>query len=164
MKEYNNFLFFGNWRLMLDAFDEPTAKDILWEIMRYGTEGEIQTDNPIISGIINGTIAENINHSQQKYNKAVNGGRPRKEIDIQRVMRMIEEGKTYQDIADIMGVSKNTIGERVREYRNQEQTKNQTKNHPLTQEVEVKEEEKEKGKEDVKTSNDLIDWENRMGF
>lgn len=161
MENYNNFLFFGKWRYMLDAFDEQTAKDILWEIMRYGTEGVIKTDNPIVAGIITGTIAENINHSQAKYNKAISGGRPRKDINIDEVMRLVKEGRTYQEIADVMSVSKNTIGERVREYRNQTETKNQ----PRTQEVEVKEEVDVKVKEEVKpTSPSLDNWVSGLGW
>ena len=48
--DYDSFVFYGNWRTMLDGFDKETAKDILWQIMLYGTAGEVDTSNPMING------------------------------------------------------------------------------------------------------------------
>jgi len=47
-------------------------------------------------------------------------GRPRKEVDMRKVMELRKKGVSYRDIAKIMGVSYSTLLRRVREYGKQE--------------------------------------------
>ena len=47
------------------------------------------------------------------------GGRPAKQIDMDQVFDLLNQGKTYQQIADVMGVSRNTIANRIQEHKKQ---------------------------------------------
>lgn len=123
MEEYKSFVFMASWRELLDSYEEDddieTAKEILWQIMKYGTAGYIDTDNKKIRGIIKGTIAPNIDKAQERYNKAANGGnkggRPRKEIDIEEVNNLIGQGMNIKQVAEYFGVSDDTIRRRMKE-------------------------------------------------
>lgn len=66
--EYDNFVFYGRWYELLKGFDESTAKEILWQIMLFGTSGEIATNNQMIRAIIKGAIECNITKAKDKYN------------------------------------------------------------------------------------------------
>ena len=120
MNEYSNFVFYGSWREMLSGFDEAIAKEILWQIMLFGTGGEIQTGNPMIQGIINGAIAPNIKSSQNKYCKSIvdgkKGGRPKIDLPIEEIKGLQESGQTIKAIAQFYNVSTDTIQRRLKEY------------------------------------------------
>ena len=113
--DYDNFIFYGSWRTLLEGFSEDIAKDILWSIMTLGTAGDIDTDNPMIEGIVLGAIAPNIKAAQNRYNAAVEngkkGGRPGKltEEDQEKIRQMRLDGKTAQVIATELGYGLNTI-------------------------------------------------------
>ena len=68
----------------------------------------------------------NIKSAKNRYAAATEngkkGGRPRKDIDIDRVLELESQEKTQAEIAEIMGVSKNTIANRLREHKNQKPT------------------------------------------
>ena len=55
--EYENFVFYGKWRTLIEGFDETTAKEILWQIMSFGTSDILSQINLITyrfpSNIIN---------------------------------------------------------------------------------------------------------------
>lgn len=66
-KEYDSFVFYGSWRELLEGFDNETAKEILWQVMLYGTDGELTTQNKMIEGIILGAVAPNIRRAMDRY-------------------------------------------------------------------------------------------------
>lgn len=65
----------------------------------------------------------NIKSAKDRYATAVKngseGGRPRKNIDIEQILELQRQGKTQAEIGEIIGVSKNTIANRLREHKNQ---------------------------------------------
>lgn len=144
MNEYSNFVFYGSWREMLSGFDETTAKEILWQIMLYGTGGEMQTDNPLIQGLINGAIAPNIKSSQNKYCKSIvdgkKGGRPKIDLPIEEIKGLQESGQTIKAIAQFYNVSTDTIQRRLKEYAAEPQnckTKTAKQQMPQNQDIDI---------------------------
>ena len=131
-KEYESFVFYGSWKELLKGFDRETAKELLWDIVNAGVGEPIESENIMIQSIIQGAIIPNIKSAKKRYENAITngkeGGRPRKEIDIDKVIELVNQGMTYQEIADIFGVSKNTIGNRVREHKNQKPKTETNKN------------------------------------
>ena len=118
--DYDSFVFYGNWRTMLDGFDKETAKDILWQIMLYGTAGEVYTSNPMINGIVMGCCAAGIDKAKDRYANAVDngkkGGRPT-EIDAEHVRELKESGLTNKEIATELGCSTRTVERANRQNR-----------------------------------------------
>lgn len=118
--DYDSFVFYGNWRTMLDGFDKETAKDILWQIMLYGTAGEVDTSNPMINGIVMGCCAAGIDKAKDRYANAVDngkkGGRPT-EIDAEHVRELKESGLTNKEIATELGCSTRTVERANRQNR-----------------------------------------------
>lgn len=145
MKEYEQFVFYGSWKTLLSGFDRETAKELLWNIVNVGVGEEIESDNPMIKAIIQGTIIPNIKSAKSRYATATEngnkGGRPRKEIDIEKALELESQGKTQAEIAEEFGVSKNTIGSRLREHKNQKPTQEPetktTKNHDKDKDIDI---------------------------
>ena len=126
MEEYENFVFYGSWKTLLSGFDKETAKEILWDIVNIGVGEEIESTNPMIKGVIQGAVMPNIKSAKSRYAAATEngkkGGRPRKDIDIEKAIELENQGKTQAEIAEEFGVSRNTIGSRLREHKNQKPT------------------------------------------
>lgn len=118
--DYDSFVFYGNWRTMLDGFDKETAKDILWQIMLYGTAGEVDTSNPMINGIVMGCCAAGIDKAKDRYANAVDngkkGGRPT-EVDVEHVQELKKSGLTNKEIATELGCSTRTVERANRQNR-----------------------------------------------
>lgn len=118
--DYDNFVFYGNWRTILEGFDKETAKDILWQIMLYGTAGEVDTSNPMINGIVMGCCAVGIDKAKDRYANAVDngkkGGRPT-EIDVEHVQELKKSGLTNKEIATELGCSTRTVERANRQNR-----------------------------------------------
>ena len=118
--DYDSFVFYGNWRTILEGFDKETAKDILWQIMLYGTAGEVDTSNPMINGIVMGCCAVGIDKAKDRYANAVDngkkGGRPT-EIDVEHVQKLKESGLTNKEIATELGCSTRTVERANRQNR-----------------------------------------------
>ena len=118
--DYDSFVFYGNWRTMLDGFDKETAKDILWQIMLYGTAGEVDTSNPMINGIVMGCCAAGIDKAKDRYANAVDngkkGGRPT-EIDAEHAREIKESGLNNKEIATELGCSTRTVERANRQNR-----------------------------------------------
>ena len=145
MEEYENFVFYGSWKTLLSGFDKETAKEILWDIVNIGVGEEIESDNPMIIAIIQGAVMPNIKSAKNRYAAATEngkkGGRPRKEINIEKALELESQGKTQAEIAEEFGVSKNTIGSRLREHKNQkpiQKPKTETnKNHDKDIDIDI---------------------------
>jgi len=91
--------------------------------MKVGLGEEMDTTDPLIEGVILGMVLPNIKCAKSRYAAAVEngkkGGRPAKQIDMDQVFDLLNQGKTYQQIADVMGVSRNTIANRIQEHKKQ---------------------------------------------
>ena len=142
MEEYLNFVFYGSWEKILSALPLETAKEMLWQIKEIGIGKELNTDDALIKGIIEGTILPNIKAAQRKYETAAEngskGGRPRLDIDMERVAALKAQGKSNEEIGRIVGASKTTIQTRWAEYQAEPKTKNQER-----KETETKKEKKD---------------------
>lgn len=120
LEEYDSFVFYGSWRELLNGFEEETAKEILWQVMLYGTDEKLTTQNKMIEGIILGAIAPNIRKAKDKYNKAVidgkKGGRNKIELPIEEIMKLRDNGTTLGEIARLYECSVDTVTRRIKEY------------------------------------------------
>lgn len=145
MKEYENFVFYGSWKTLLSGFDKDTAKEILWDIVNIGVGEEIESTNSMIIAIIQGAVMPNIKSAKNRYAAATEngkkGGRPRKDIDIEKAIELENQGKTQAEIAEEFGVSKNTIRSRLREHKDQkpiQKPKTETnKNHDKDIDIDI---------------------------
>ena len=129
----NSFVFYAtNLEVIetLEETDKELANDFMKAIIEYGIYGEYENTNPIIK-VLMVQAGFGIDKAKDRYATAVEngkkGGRPRKEIDIEKALELESQGKTQAEIAEELGVSKNTIGSRLREHKNQK-PKPKTKN------------------------------------
>lgn len=114
--EYDNFVFYGSWRQALegfrDDFGDDYAKEILWNIMTFGTDKDFETSKSSIIGLVTGMCAPNIQSAQERYQKAVDngklGGRPAT-IDKNKILELKLQGLTDKAIADELQCSVKTI-------------------------------------------------------
>ncbi len=155
-----SFVFYKDWADTIDMLDEEAGKDLLYKIYLIGVnrEEEIFVDNPFEKSFLNRVQAD-IDRAKVKYIHSVvngqKGGRPKLDLDIDQIMRLVNSGFTYEQIAKYMGVSRNTIGDRVREYRNQKlNTIPETKTNTYLKEEEEVEVEVNENIEDEEDVND----------
>ncbi len=157
-----SFVFYESWSKFIDKKDRETAKELVYQIYRIGTEKDFDTDNEEIIDIVEAFITENIKGAKRKYRNAVENGKKSKgapkvtspEQD-ELIWQLHQEGWTYEQIAEELNISKNTVGTRVRERREQEiKTKNKN------QEINPNEKADIKTFKDKDKSNSNLDTEN----
>lgn len=165
-QKYEPFLFYGSWRETLEGFAEGIspefAKEALWNLMLCATAGDIETDNKVIIGFINGCCMPNIDKVKERYRQSIEngkkGGRPRT-VDRKEVAKLKEQGLTNKEVATKLKCSVSSVEKANKENRDEEQTRKNQKN--LEEEVE-KEEEKEKEADNCFSANAekivLPDW------
>ena len=134
----NSFVFYESWSKFIDKKDRETAKEIVYQIYRIGLDKELDTDNEEIIDIIDAFILPNIKGAKRRYNTAVENGKKSKgrppvtnEEQDKQIYQLHKDGWTYAQIAEEFGIDKNTVGNRVRNLREQEEelkTKNQKLN------------------------------------
>ena len=94
-----------------------------WQILLEASGAGMDTQDKSMKRTISMFIMPNVKASQARYeNKVSNGhmgGRPKDDIDQELVFELKYGGATYQDIADQLGVHKNTIQNRMNEWRAQ---------------------------------------------
>ncbi len=144
--ELKNFVFYYKWaKHLLRQKDKEWSMCVLWEIMRRGIGLDYETDDEDIIEFIEDLILPNVRAAQKRYDKANNGGRPKLEIDMERVEELKAAGKSNEEIGRIMGVSKETIRTRNIEWqktKNQQKTEQKTKQE--TKQTTNQKQEKEK--------------------
>lgn len=113
--EYDNFVFYGRWRELLQAFDEATAKEILWQIMLLGTSGEMSTDNQMIISIIRGAVEINMNKAKDRYNSAQKAKGRQQKYSSEEIKELKKQGMENQEIANILGCSLRTVQRALQE-------------------------------------------------
>lgn len=129
--EVKDFVFYYKWaNYLLRQKDKEHAKEILWQIMRRSIKLDYDTDDEDIIEFIEDLILPNVRAAQKRYEKAKGGGRPKVDLDMERVEELKAAGKSNEEIGRIMGVSKETIRTRSIEWqktKNQQETKQETK-------------------------------------
>ena len=108
----DTFIVRGEWLENIETLPLEMQDKVLAEIVRYGTRKPTQyDDDPIIFSIVNGDKGR-IDNTIQDYEKKVTmsktAGR-KKKIDDVKVYELAREGKTAQEVADELGVSKSAI-------------------------------------------------------
>lgn len=110
------------------------ASEYINAVMRYGLYKEEPEEESEVWLYGFDSFIATANSSKRRYEQTkadgAKGGRKRLEIDMTVVWDLLEKGYSYQQIADTVGCSKNTIANRVQETKNQklnctETTKNQ---------------------------------------
>ena len=69
-KKYNSFLFFGSIRESVDALSIEDGNKLLRAVMIYGTEGIVETDDPMIKAILF-SIVPNIDNAHVRHQQAL---------------------------------------------------------------------------------------------
>lgn len=108
----DTFIMRGEWIRNIATLPLDMQDKVLAEIVRYGTrQPTMHDDDPIIFSIVNGykgSIDNSLNDYERKVEMSKTAGR-KKKIDDQKVYELAREGKTAQEVADELGVSKSAI-------------------------------------------------------
>lgn len=108
----DTFIVRGEWLDNIETLPLDMQDKVIAEIVRYGTRRDTKYDDePIIFSIVNGykgRIDSTITDYENKVSMSKTAGR-KKKLDSQKVYELAREGKTAQEIADELGVSKSSI-------------------------------------------------------
>lgn len=108
----DTFIVRGEWLENIETLPLEMQDKVLAEIVRYGTRKDTQyDDDPVIFSIVNGykgRIDYDIDNYREKVEMSKSAGR-RKKIDDNKVWALAKEGKTAQEVADELGVSKSSV-------------------------------------------------------
>lgn len=108
----DTFIVRGEWLENIETLPLDMQDKVLAEIVRYGTRKPTQYDSdPIIFSIVNGykgRIDNTIQDYENKVAMSKTAGR-KKKLDDQKVYELARQGKTAQEVADELGVSKSSI-------------------------------------------------------
>ena len=108
----DTFIMRGEWIENIATLPLDMQDKVLAEIVRYGTrQPTMYDDDPIIFSIVNGykgRIDNTIQDYENKVAMSKTAGR-KKKIDDKKVYELAREGKTAQEVADELGVSKSAI-------------------------------------------------------
>lgn len=112
MSEDITFVMHKEWLDSIAGLPVEQQDKIIAEIVRYGTGSElVYEDDPVIAAFVN-LLKSRIDFSKTKYNQKIemskSAGR-KKKIDDEEVLRLAREGKSAQQIADILGCSKSSV-------------------------------------------------------
>lgn len=110
-----NFVFYASWIDIVKAYDttDPTfAGELAKQMLYFGVEGEMSTDNPIIIGLIQSMCKDLLDKSKKRHKACIEngkrGGRPKQYSD-EDIMSLYEQGLSEQDIADNLGCNVRTV-------------------------------------------------------
>ena len=127
-KVNNSFVFYATFLETIERLDN-SSKELGNELMRavidYGIYGEYDNSNPIIDACM-ASIVHGIDSAKNRYEKAVEdgrkGGRNKIDFDMDKAQELKEQGKSYEEIAITLGVSKSTVQRRFNEQKKQQPT------------------------------------------
>jgi hypothetical protein len=117
-----NFLFLASWYDILEGYDSAgkpeIASELAKQIIYYGVTGKMTSDDPIITGTVNGMCATLIDKSKKRYNTCVvngkKGGKP-EQFTAEDVWRLHQQGLSEQEIADNLGCSVKTVQRKLKQ-------------------------------------------------
>ncbi len=122
MSKYENFVFYGSWKEHLDGLSdlcgEDVAKEVVWQIVNYGTTKEFDTDDQKIINMVNGMCRDLIESAKKRRAASTEngkqGGRPSKYSD-EDIWKLHQQGLSDQDIADNLGCSVRTVQRKLKQ-------------------------------------------------
>lgn len=123
-----NFLFLASWHDILEGYDSAgkpeIASELAKQIIYYGVTGEMTSNDPIITGTVNGMCATLIDKSKKRYNTCVangkQGGRPSQYAD-EDVWELHKQGFSDQDIANNLGCSVKTVQRKLAKLKEEDE-------------------------------------------
>ena len=102
----------GEWIDNVSTLPVDIQDKVLADIYRFGTgRPTLHDDDPIVFSLVNGykgSMMNTTNEYLKKLEMSKTAGR-KKKLDSQKVYALAREGKTAQEIADELGVSKSSI-------------------------------------------------------
>ena len=108
----DTFIMRGEWIDNIATLPADIQDKVLADIVRFGTGRPTLYDNdPIVFSLVNGykgNMMNTTNEYLKKLEMSKTAGR-KKKIDDKRVYELAREGKTAQEVADELGVSKSAI-------------------------------------------------------
>lgn len=108
----DTFVMRGEWIDNISTLPPDIQDKVLADIVRFGTGREtLYDDDPIVFSLVNGykgSMTNTTNEYLKRLEMSKSAGR-KKKIDDQRVYELAREGKTAQEVADELGVSKSAI-------------------------------------------------------
>ena len=127
MSKYENFIFYGSWKEHLDGLQdlcgEDIAKEVVWQIVNYGTCKEFDTKDQKIINMVNGMCRDLIESAKKRRTASVEnggrGGRP-KRFDDDEIMTLHNQGMSDQDIAENLGCTIRTVQRAITKFENEE--------------------------------------------
>lgn len=106
------FVIHKDWLDSIAGLPVEQQDKIIAEIVRYGTESELQYgDDSFVMAFVNllkNRIDYSKNQYSQKIEKAKKAGR-KKKIDDDEILRLAREGYSAQDISEFLGCTKTSI-------------------------------------------------------
>lgn len=116
MSKYENFVFYGSWKEHLDGLQDlcgkDVAKEVVWQIVNYGTCKEFDTTDQKIINMVNGMCRDLIESAKKRRSASVeNGGRggSPKRFDEGMIISLHNDGLSKQEIAEKLGCSVRTV-------------------------------------------------------
>lgn len=108
----DTFVMRGEWIDNIATLPPEIQDKVLADIVRFGTgRPTLYDDDPIVFSLVNGykgSMTNTTNEYLKKIEMSKTAGR-KKKISDQRVYELAREGKTAQQVADELGVSKSAI-------------------------------------------------------
>ena len=108
----DTFIMRGEWLDNIETLPLEMQDKVLAEIVRYGTKKPTKyDDDPIIFSLVNaykGRIDSTANDYAKKVEMSKTAGR-KKKLDDNKIWLLAKDGKTAQEVADELGVSKSSI-------------------------------------------------------
>lgn len=122
MAKYENFVFYGSWKEHLDGLrdlcGDSVAKEVVWQIINYGTSKEFDTEDQKIINIVNGMCRDLIASAKKRRQASMEngrqGGRPKK-YSTEEMLALRDAGLSDQDIADNLGCDVRTVRNALKE-------------------------------------------------
>ena len=106
------FIMREEWVQNISTLPQEIQDKIIAEIVRYGIRWDtVYDDDPIIFSIVNGykgSIDRSINDYEMKIEMSKTAGRKKKVSD-KAIYELAKTGKTAQEVADELGISKSAI-------------------------------------------------------
>ncbi len=122
MSKYENFVFYGSWKEHLDGLrslcGDEIAKEVVWQIVNYGTSKSFDTDDQTIINMVNGMCRDLITSAKKRRQASIEngrqGGRPKK-YSAEDMAAMRASGLSEQQIADTLGCDVRTVRKALKE-------------------------------------------------
>ena len=120
--KYENFVFYGSWKEHLDGLQalcgDDVVKEVVWQIVNYGTTKSFDTEDQKIINIVNGMCRDLITSAKKRRQASIEngrqGGRPKK-YTLEDMLALKDAGLSDQEIADNLGCDVRTVRKTLKE-------------------------------------------------